>query len=235
MQMAHEHGLLVFMTTVKIEQRRSGFWLVLIACLVSIALFSAFWAGANGRELAESQRNAPILLQVPALAQSRGTSCGEAVIVMAYNHAHPQAPLTEAQVIAYATEQGYFTEASEPFTSPANMLRITRNYTNEYSSGVVFLPDQGLTVLIRQLKRGAPVIIDVLTHLDDRNSGAHFVLITGMALDPNDTRQATIYFNNPQTGANEAAAWGGEMGIWHAWQNNPDPGGAGWWMVISPG
>lgn len=175
----------------------------------------------------------PLLLQVPALTQSRGTSCGEAVIVMAYNYAHPQTPLHEADVIAYAAENGFFTESEEPFTSPVNMANIVRNYTFGYSVGTVSNADQGLALLIRELKNGNPVIIDVLTHFDDPQSSAHFVLVTGISVDPNDANAITIYFNNPLTGASESAPWGGDVGFWNAWQNNPDPGGPGWWLVIS--
>lgn len=180
------------------------------------------------------QQDGPIMLDVPPLAQSQVTSCGEAVIVMAYNYAHAESPLNEAEVIAYAAENGYFTEEAEPFTSPSNMLKITRHYTNNYASGTVSNPNQGLALLIRKLQNGEPVIIDVLTRLDDPTAGAHFVLVTGLAVDPNDVSMVTIYFNNPQTGVNESALWGGDAGIWNAWQNNPDPGGSGWWLVISP-
>ncbi len=31
---------------------------------------------------------------------------------------------------------------------------------------------------------------------------------------------------------NESAPWSGHAGVWNAWQNNGDPGGAGWWLVI---
>ncbi len=59
----------------------------------------------------------PLNIQVDAIQQSKSTSCGEAVIVMAYNYAHPQTPINEQEVIDYATAQGYFTEESRP--SPA--------------------------------------------------------------------------------------------------------------------
>lgn len=174
------------------------------------------------------------MLQVPPLAQLQVTSCGEAVIVITNNYAYPESPLNEADVIAYAAEMGYFTELSEPFTSPADMVKITRHYTNDFSSGTVSNADQGLALLIRNLKNGEPVIIDVQTDLNDPTSGAHFVVVTGVAVDPNDPSVITIYYNNPQTGVNESAAWSGDAGIWRAWQNNPDPGGSGWWLVISP-
>ena len=202
--------------------------------LISIALMSAVWVRTGGRYLAESMQGESVMLQIPPLTQLQVTSCGEAVIVMTYNYAHPESPLNEVDVIAYAAENGYFTEAAEPFTSPANMVKIARNYTNDFSSGRVFNSDQGLALLIRRLKDGEPVIIDVQTDLTDPNSGAHFVVVTGVAVDSNDPNLVTIYYNNPQTGVSESALWSGETGIWRSWQNNPDPGGSGWWMVISP-
>jgi hypothetical protein len=219
--------------TIKIKKKKTGVLLLLLVGLASVALVSAVWVRTNERHLAQSLQDQPIILQVPPLAQSQGTSCGEAVIVMAYNYAHPQSPLAEAQVIAFATENGYFTEDTEPFTSPANMVNITRHYTSDYSSGTVLTADQGLALLIRKLQIGEPVIIDVLTYLDDPASDAHFVLVTGVSVDPNDASAVTIYYNNPLTGKNESAPWNGEAGIWHAWQNNPDPGGSGWWLVLS--
>ena len=48
----------------------------------------------------------PLNLQVPVLKQSSGTSCGEAVIAMAYNYAHLQTPIAEQEVIEYAAAQG---------------------------------------------------------------------------------------------------------------------------------
>jgi hypothetical protein len=222
------------MTNIKIGKKKTGTWILLLIGLISIALVSAVRVRTSGRSLAESMQGESVMLQIPPLAQMQATSCGEAVIVMTYNYAHPESPLNEADVIAYAAEKGYFTEASEPFTSPANMVKIARNYTNDYSSGKVFSSDQGLALLIRRLKNGEPVIIDVQTNLNDPTSGAHFVVVTGLIVDPNDPDLVTIHYNNPQTGVNESALWAGETGIWRSWQNNPDPGGSGWWMVISP-
>ncbi len=221
------------MTTVKIvKKRKPNLLLLLVLGLVSVALLSAAWfrRGYSSVRLQEQ----PILLDVPALAQSQGTSCGEAVIVMAHNYAYPEAPISEAEVIAYATENGYFTEETEPFTSPANMIKIARNYAVEYDSGRVFSSYDGLALLIRHLRAGQPVIIDVITYLDDPASDAHFVLVTGVSADPADPNVITIHYNNPLNGQKESAPWNGETGIWHAWQNNPDPGGPGWWLVIGP-
>ena len=222
------------MTTAKTGKKKTRVLLLLFVSLMSVALVSAVLVRASTRNLVASIQNEPVMLQVPPFAQMQVTSCGEAVIVMTNNYAHPESPLIEADVIAYATEMGYFTEAAEPFTSPANMVKITRHYTNNFSSGSVFSADQGLALLIRNLKNGDPVIIDVQTNLNDPTSGAHFVVVTGVAVDPTDPGVITIYYNNPQTGVNESAVWNGDTGIWRAWQNNPDPGGSGWWLVISP-
>jgi hypothetical protein len=218
---------------IKVRKKRPLLLLVVIAGLISLALLSVAWVGMSGMYQAGSlQQDQPIILQVPALAQSQATSCGEAVIVMAYNYAHAQTPISEVEVIAYATENGYFTEETEPFTSPVNMKKITSHYVEDYSSGNVLSASQGLALLIRHLRNGEPVIIDVLTHLNDPTSSAHFVLVTGVARDVNDPAIVTIYYNNPLTGQNESAFWNGDTGIWHAWANNPDPGGRGWWMTI---
>lgn len=220
------------MTTIKIRNKKSGVVLFLVLSLISILLVSAVWVKTSARNLVASIQNEPVMLEVPPLAQSQVTSCGEAVIVMTNNYAHPESPLNEADVIAYAAEMGYFTEDAEPFTSPANMVRITRHYTNDFSSGTVSNADQGLALLVRNLKNGDPVIIDVQTDLNDPTSGAHFVVVTGVAVEPTNPSVITIYYNNPQTGVNESAVWDGETGIWRSWQNNPDPGGSGWWLVI---
>jgi hypothetical protein len=221
------------MTTIKIKRKRPRILLLLAIALLALTLVSAAWAWTNEQYQAGSlKQDAPIMLQVPPVAQSQATSCGEAVIVMAYNYAYPETPINEAEVIAYATQNGYFTEELEPFTSPANMINITKHYTDEYSSGTVSNASQGLALLIRHLKNDEPVIIDVLTRLDDPTSGAHFVLVTGVARDVNDPTIIWVYYNNPLTGVNEVAPWDGDTGLWHAWMNNPDPGGPGWWLTL---
>ena len=174
----------------------------------------------------------PVDLTIPAIRQSRGTSCGEAVIVMAYNYTHPQAPLSEASVIEYAIAGGYFTEQREPFTSPAGMRRIADHYAQSSVGGNAVSAGQGLDVLFQALHAGDPVIIDVLTRLDDPKSNAHFVLVTGLERDPARTDAILVTYNDPLTGETRTSQWDGEAGIWNAWQNNGDPGGAGWWMVI---
>ncbi|MDQ2692781.1 MAG: hypothetical protein M3Y68_12160, partial [Chloroflexota bacterium] len=51
---------------------------------VSGLLFLGFTQVRGQYSLAQLQQ-APLVLQVPVLQQSRGTSCGEAVIAMVYN------------------------------------------------------------------------------------------------------------------------------------------------------
>ena len=179
-------------------------------------------------------RSEPINLPVPVLQQSRGTSCGEAVIAMTYNYAHPNTPLTEGQVIEYAAANGYFTEELPPFTSPANMVKIAKNYTEDVSAGTVLSASQGLRLLQQKLRNGEPVIIDVLSNFTDPESEAHFVVVTGISVDPERDNAVAIYYNDPLTGTAETADWDGSQGLWNAWRTNDDPGGAGWWMVISP-
>lgn len=171
-------------------------------------------------------------LPVEAILQSKYTSCGEAVITMAYNYAYPETQVSEQEVIEYAAEQGYFTERKYPFTSPENMVKIAEGYADTVSTGTVEDADEALALLIEKLTSGDPVIIDVLTRLYDPDSGAHFVVVTGIAIDKNPNK-TKIYFNDPLTGTNRWGYWLGIEGVWNAWQNNNDPGGSGWWMMIS--
>jgi hypothetical protein len=174
----------------------------------------------------------PLNLEVPVVKQLTGTSCGEAVIVMVYNYAHPLTPLNEQEVIEYATAQGYFTPGVPPFTSPANMVKITQHYTDEISTGTVKSSSEGLSLLIRTLRAGEPVIIDVLSNFGDPESEAHFIVVTGISVDPSRGNAVVIHYNDPPTGTKESADWTGSEGVWNAWQNNGDPGGSGWWLVI---
>ena len=176
----------------------------------------------------------PLSIEVQPIRQSKLTSCGEAVIVMAYNHAYPGTPIYEQDIIEYAASQGYFTEELSPFTSPANMVKIARHYTDQISAGNVFSPEQGLYLLIQRLRAGEPVIVDVLSKFSDPESEAHFIVITGISTDPNRENAIVIRYNDPLTGIREMDDWSGDQGVWNAWQKNGDPGGAGWWMVISP-
>ena len=206
--------------------------------IIGLALLTAIVLAAFNQRLQQSSlarlRQEPLNLQVDAILQSRSTSCGEAVIVMAHRYAHPEAPLGEQDVIEYAAAQGYFTEGIAPFTSPANMVKIARHYVSRVTTGTVMTSNQGLLLLIERLRAGEPVIIDVLSDFTDAESEAHFILITGISTDPNRENAIVVQYNDPLTGTKETADWSGNEGVWHAWQNNGDPGGPGWWMVISP-
>jgi hypothetical protein len=173
------------------------------------------------------------MLQVGILPQSRGTSCGEAVISMVYNYVYPESPITEQSVIDFAAAEGYYTEDLSPYTSPTNMVKIARHYADEVSSGTVRNADRALSLLIRKLQQGDPVIIDVLSNFEDPTSEAHFVAVTGVSVDTNRENAVIVHYNDPLTGTRKSADWDGSQGLWNAWQSNTDPGGSGWWMVIS--
>ena len=173
-------------------------------------------------------------LPVRVLRQSEPMSCGEAAITMAYNYAFPEARITEEEVIDFAAGKGYYTERNFPFTSPDDMVRIADHYAaNTVSTDWVKSADEGLSLLTEKLTGGDPVIIDIVTRLDDLDSGAHFVVITGLEYDPANLNGTKILYNDPRLGRNLSSNWLGVGGIWNAWQNNGDPDGSGWWMVIA--
>jgi hypothetical protein len=173
-------------------------------------------------------------LPVRAITQSRYTSCGEAVITMAYNYAYPETRVTEQDVIDFALGEGYFTERVFPYTSPENMPKIASYYApGTVSTGAVRDADEALAFLRGTLTHGDPVIIDTLSRLDDPKSGSHFVVVTGLEIDPANSNALRIYFNDPLTGTNRSWYWDRIDGVWNGWLNNGDPGGSGWWMVIA--
>jgi hypothetical protein len=197
-------------------------------------LYAGF-APFTSQALTSRLQQGPVSLDVPVIQQSIGTSCGEAAIAMAYNYAYPQTPISEQQAIDYATAQGYFTPDLPPYTSPANMVKIAEYYADEVSSGTVRDSDQGLRLLAQKLADGTPVIIDVLSNFTDPQSEAHFIVVTGISVDPARENEILIHYNDPLKGTRELADWSGPEGIWNAWQNNGDPGGPGWWLAIPPG
>ena len=172
-------------------------------------------------------------LPVNTILQSEYTSCGEAAIVAAYNYAYPETQINEQDVIEYALAQKYYAERRPPFTSPENMVMIAEHYADTISTGAVDDADTALALLTQKLTGGDPVIIDVLARLYDPNSGAHFVVVTGLEIDSKNPNATKIFFNDSLTGTNRWGYWLGGEGVWNAWQNNGDPGGRGWWMVIS--
>ena len=191
--------------------------------------FTSITEGYWGRQLL---RYGKMNLPVSVVRQSLITSCGEAAIVMAYNYAYPETRITEAEVIEYAVQQGYFTERKPPFTSPENMVKIAEYYGDKVATGSLDDADEALDFLIETLTGGDPVIIDIRTRLDDPWSGAHFVVVTGLELNPDNPNATKIYYNDPLLNKNRSSYWTGREGIWNAWQNNRDPGGSGWWMII---
>jgi Peptidase_C39 like family len=203
-----------------------------VLCISGLLLIG--FTEAFGQYSLSRLQNEPLNLPVPILKQSRGTSCGEAVIAMTYNYAHPTTSIAEQQVIEYAAANGYFTEDLPPFTSPANMVKIAQYYEDHVARGRVLSAGQGLWLLTQKLRDGEPVIIDVLSNFDDPQSEAHFVVVTGISIDPARNKAVIIHYHDPLTGTAESADWDGSQGVWNAWQANSDPGGAGWWLVISP-
>jgi hypothetical protein len=190
------------------------------------------FTGIAGQYSTAQLQQAPPILAVPALRQALGTSCGEAVIAMVYNYAHPETPITEQQVIDYAAANGYYTPNLAPWTSPSSMVKIADYYADDLSTGRVLTTREGLSLLIEKLYQGDPVIIDVLTNFNDPESDAHFIVVTGVSVDPNRNNAVVVHYNDPLTGTKESADWEGSQGVWNAWQTNDDPGGAGWWLVI---
>jgi hypothetical protein len=172
-------------------------------------------------------------LPVEAIFQLKYTSCGEAAITMAYNYAHPESKFSEQELIDFALSAGYYTERKPPFTSPEDMVQIAKHYADTVSTGRVETAEKGLSLLTDKLTHGDPVIIDSLSRLYDSDSGAHFVVVTGLEFDGQNPNKTKILFNDPLTGTNRWGYWLGIEGVWNAWQNNGDPGGSGWWMVIS--
>ncbi|HEX5837574.1 MAG TPA: papain-like cysteine protease family protein [Anaerolineales bacterium] len=210
--------------------RFRGLALVCIAGLLLAGFTQVF-----GNTPIDQLKRETLSLDVPVLKQAWSTSCGEAVIAMTHTYAYPQTPLSEQAVIEFAAAKGYYTADKPPFTSPANMVKIAEHYAKDVSSGTVVTSQEGLALLIDRIKNGEPVIIDVLSNFSDPKSEAHFILVTGISVDPAGKDRVIIHYNDPLTGTKESAEWEGSQGVWNAWQMNGDPGGAGWWLVIPPG
>jgi len=209
----------------------STHFVILNLLCIGALLTSGFAPVADGYWKRKLERDGKMNLPVGAILQSRYSSCGEAVITMAYNYAYPETQVTEQEVIEYAEEEGYYTPRKWPFTSPENMVKIAEHYADTVSTGAVEDADEALTLLTEKLTGGDPVIIDILVRLDRPGSGAHFVVVTG--IDVKNPRAVKIYYNDPLTGNNRWSYWHGSDGIWNGWQNNGDPGGAGWWLMIA--
>jgi len=94
-----------------------------LICLSGFFLYAIF-TQILGHISVSKLKQDPLNLQVDSIQQSRGTSCGEAVLAMVYNYAYPQTSISEQEVIEYAAAHGYYTEDFPPFTCPANMVKI---------------------------------------------------------------------------------------------------------------
>lgn len=201
--------------------------------LISVFLFFAAAAPTVGtyweRQLLKYGR---MNLPVTMVTQSMYTSCGPAAVTMAYNYAYPETPVTEQIVIEYAAKAGYYNERKYPYTSPPDMKHIADFYAEKTQTGRVKTAAEGLALLTDKLVNGDPVIIDILARLDDPNSSAHFVVVTGLVLDSKNPNATRILFNDPLWGGSRSALWLGADGLWNSWLNNNEPGGSGWWMVI---
>jgi hypothetical protein len=223
--------------TVKIKVKKKKFSRIplrIIGLICVAGLLLAGFTQVRGRYSLSQLQQEPLDVPVPVMRQSLSTSCGEAVIAMTYNYAYPATPISEQQVIEYAAANGYYTADLYPYTSPASMVKIADYYADDVSSGRVVSAGQGLSLLIQKLRDGEPVIIDVLSNFGNPESEAHFVVVTGVSTDSSRGEAVVIHYNDPLTGTQESADWAGSEGVWNAWLTNGDPGGAGWWLVISP-
>jgi hypothetical protein len=218
-------------TTMKIERRQYRMALLTLLC-VSTFLSIGFLPYPGDGDSPRTPKPGPIHLQVQPLQQKKITSCGEAAITMAYNYAFPDSSLNELDVIAFAMEYGYYVDDRRPYTSPAGMFAIAKHYAEDVHTGTVTTPEEALALLFEKLHYNQPVIIDIWTYLNIPYSDAHFVVVTGISQHPDIQGAYIIHYNNPLTARSESARWEGTDGIWNAWQNNGDPGGAGWWMTI---
>jgi len=220
---------------------RSSTKAMIVVMCVSSLWYSGFTPLPVDENLLNQLEQGSLSLPVKPIQQKKITSCGEAAITMAYNYAYPLGALKELDVIAFSMANGYYIDNHPPFTSPANMVKIAKYYADDpdqrfvssVDSGRVAMQEQGLNLLTMKLQSNVPVIIDVLTRLNNRYSGAHFVLVTGISMDPKHAGVVVIHYNDPLTAHNESAPWSGHGGVWDAWQNNGDPNGSGWWLVIS--
>ena len=217
--------------TVKTKRPFYRLAILTLVCIGSLASLG-YVPFPDDDDLPADPQPGPIQLQVEPLQQKKITSCGEAAVTMAYNHAHPDDPLKELDVIAFAMEKGYYVDNRRPYTSPENMVKIARHYTDRVSMGRVTTQEEGLALLFEKLHDNQPVIIDIWTYLNIPYSDAHFVVVTGISMHPKKEGVYIIHYNNPLTARSESARWDGRGGIWEAWQNNGDPGGSGWWMTV---
>src|SRR5258706_12676334 len=104
---------------------------VIIIASVNSLLNSSFTSVPVEDYLIYQLEQGSLSLHVKPIQQKKITSCGEAVITMAYNYAYSQGPLEELDVITFSMKNGYYIDDRPPFTSPSNMVKIAKYYTND--------------------------------------------------------------------------------------------------------
>jgi RHS repeat-associated protein len=128
----------------------------------------------------------------------RSTSCGESVFTGCWNYMHPNSPLDVQSVIDLATQEGYYTPYTQPFTSPDGLKNLAIYYYNIYGStgpigngiisGNVPIDPVSKTIvkdyLVNLINNGYPVIIDASTLIGqpgatEQGNDSHFVIVTG--------------------------------------------------------
>ncbi len=187
-------------------------YLIISIAVISLVALSAFVAPAGGEGTSprpQQQLGGTVHLHLAPIEQAEATSCGEAALTMAYNYAHPHAGIGERAFIDYAESKGLFTPRRAPFTSPANMVTIAQHFAGLVLTGNVASAKEGLGLLWQQLEAGRPVVIDITMRLDDPELGAHFVVITGLSVDPLKGK-TTVNYNNPLVGEANSADWDGQ-------------------------
>jgi hypothetical protein len=183
----------------------------------------------------------PNLTDVPLYQQPTSETCGEAAFVMAWNYAHPDQMLDLNTVIALAIQNGWYIPGDPVgvYTSPAHMQEMASHYATQNNAltpgtGQMVDEQQALLFLFSQIIMGRPVVVDVNTIIGDTQSGAHFVVVTGISLIDGE-----IEYNDPYgyIGPTEHQAdkkrerW---TTFWESWRNNGDDNnkGNGWYMVV---
>jgi hypothetical protein len=118
--------------------------LILIAVLVITSLGFSPW-NDEGYWARQLRLYGKMNLPVAVILQSKYTSCGPAVIAMAFKYAYPETRVSESRIIGYATREEYYTESKPPFTSPEDMVHIAKHYAAEdtVSTGVVETAEDG--------------------------------------------------------------------------------------------
>jgi hypothetical protein len=180
-------------------------------------------------------------LPVPLYPQPTDETCGEAAFLMAWNYMHPNKALEMNDVIATASQEGWYInpDPAGVFTSPAHMVDMATYYAGQQGeqspeTGQMTDSEQALMFLFSQVILGHPVVADVNTIMGDPESPAHYVVVTGVSLT-----QRVVYYNDPYgyiaPGSHQAAEKSADWTIfWNSWINNGDDNnkGNGWYMTV---